>query len=92
MTDLLDTPLTLSSDIADSAVGDETVILHFSDGTYYGLDEMGTRIWSLLREGRTPLDICAAIAATHDAPRDIIEGDVRRFLGELVARRIVVHA
>ena len=51
MTDILDRHLAPSPDAAESAVGNETVILHLVNGTYYGLDPVGTRIWGLIKEG-----------------------------------------
>ena len=31
----------------------ETVLLHIHDETYYGLDDVGTRVWQLLKEHGT---------------------------------------
>jgi hypothetical protein len=33
-------------------VGDETVILDLANGTYYGLDPVGARMWQLMSEGQ----------------------------------------
>ena len=90
MTDILQRRLSPSDDAVESAVGDETVILHLKNGTYYGLDVVGTRIWSLLKEGLAPLDICQRLAKEYDIAPDVIEGDARRFLTDLAAQDIVV--
>jgi len=92
MTDFLQKRLAPSPDAAESAVGDETVLLHLKSGTYFGLDAMGTRIWAMLKQGLAPADICARIAADHDVPLATVEADARRFLGELKDNDIVVEA
>ena len=92
MTDILERRLVPSDDALESAVGDETVILHLKNSTYYGLDPVGTRIWALLKEGLTPPDICDRLAIEYDMPRETIEADARKFLGDLAAQDIVVDA
>ena len=90
MTDLLSRRLIPSPDAAESRVGDETVLLHRKSGLYFGLDAMGTRIWSMLKEGRNPTQICTEIACGHDVERATVEADVRAFLGDLDAHSLIV--
>ena len=91
MTDILHRPLAPSEDAVESAVGDETIILHLKNGTYFGLDTMGTRIWALLKDGMQPVAICDRLAADYGADRDLVETDVRQFLDDLAANDIVVE-
>ena len=92
MTDILQRKLVLSGDAVESPVGDETVILHLKNGTYYGLDPVGTRIWTLLKEGLAPVDICERLAAEYGIAREVIDADARRFLEELEAQDIISDA
>lgn len=92
MTDIFEASLTPSPDAVESAVGDETVILHLKSGTYFGLDPLGTRIWALLKEGLAPADICGRIAEEYDTDLETVEADARRFLGDLKAHEIIVEA
>ena len=92
MTDILQRSLALSDDAVESAVGDETIILHLKNGTYFGLDPMGTRIWSLLKEGIEPIEICERLSADYGTPRETVESDVRDFLADLHANDILVEA
>jgi hypothetical protein len=91
MTDILAENLNPSSDAVESAVGDETVILHLKSGTYFGLDPMGTRIWAMLKEGVGPADICTRLTEEFDVGRDVVMADARRFLSELKANDILVN-
>lgn len=90
MTDILQRRLVPSADAATSAVGDETVILHLVNGTYYGLDEIGTRIWTMLKDEVAPPEICRLLADEYGIDQAIIEADARRFLSDLEAQGIVV--
>lgn len=91
MTDILHRPLAPSADAVESAVGDETIILHLKNGTYFGLDSMGTRIWTLLKDGMEPVAICERLAADTGTDCKVVETDVRQFLGDLEANDIVVE-
>jgi hypothetical protein len=90
MTDILTEKLVPSSDAVESAVGDETVILHLKSGTYFGLDPMGTRIWTMLKDGVATADICARLRQEFDVAQEVVEADARHFLGELKANDILI--
>jgi len=90
MSDILRSSLAPSQDAVESPVGDETIILHLKNGTYFGLDPMGTRVWALLKEGLGPLEICERLSAEYGADRETVETDVREFLGDLQANDILV--
>lgn len=92
MTEILTRRLAPSPDAMESAVGDETVILHLKNGAYYGLDAVGTEIWGLLKQGLDPLTICAKIAADHGVDRSVVEVDATRFLTDLQAHDIIHDA
>ena len=90
MTDILQRCLVPSSDAAESAVGEETVILHLVNGTYYGLDPVGTRIWAMLKDGLATPEICRQLAEEYGVELAVIEADARNFLGDLEAQGILV--
>ena len=91
MTDIFDERLVPSPDAVESAVGDETVILHLTSGTYFGLDAVGTRIWAMLKEGVATADICKRLTEEFDVSQVVAEADARKFLGELKANDILIN-
>lgn len=91
MTDLLAATLLPSDQAVESRVGDETVLLHLENGTYYGLDPIGTQIWERLKQGMEPLAICAEIAELYGVALDRVEDDARRFLSDLTAHGILLQ-
>ena len=92
MTDIFAHRLAPSPDAVESRVGDETVILHLKNSTYYGLDPVGTRIWALLKEGLPPTEICGRIADEYGVARDVAEADARKFLDDLKSNGIIEEA
>lgn len=88
--DILTLTLSPSQHAVESRVGEETVLLHLENATYYGLDATGTRIWELLKEGVRPPAICRAIADEYAVTLAQVEEDARRFLGDLIAHSIVI--
>ena len=67
----------------------EAALLDFKSGMYYGLDEIGARIWKLIAEPRSVGEICDAIVAEYDVAAQVCEHDVIALLGELAARGMV---
>lgn len=70
-------------------VGDELVLLDFDGAVYYGLDEVGARIWQLLGETESVDTIVATLAAEYDATPETLRADVERLLRELAERGLV---
>ena len=89
MSDILDQTWQISDDAVANQVGDETVILHMGNGTYFGLDTIGTTLWEGLKSGKRPSEVCDEIAAEYDVTRQKVEEDLRHFLGELAEHELV---
>lgn len=67
----------------------ETVLLELSRGVYFGLDEVGTRIWQLLGEGRSLQDTVAALVDEYDVTEHQSAEDVLALVRELEERRLI---
>ena len=70
-------------------VGDETVILDLANGTYYGLDPVGARIWQLMAAGQTLVQVCEVMLAEYEVTREDIERDVPALVQSLLERQLV---
>ncbi|MGE0701881.1 MAG: PqqD family protein [Hyphomicrobiaceae bacterium] len=75
--------------VMTSSVGREMVLLDTDNGIYFGIDEVGARIWALLAEGHGIAAISGRITAEYEVEPDIAERDVRDFVGELIAKGLV---
>jgi hypothetical protein len=80
----------LSPDVVFRNLDGEAVILDLATGTYFGLNEVGTRIWQLVDEGRDLPQIVDTVSAEYEADRETIAHDVRKLLDDLRARRLLV--
>jgi hypothetical protein len=88
-----DCTVVANQDTLSSAVGDETVILHFSAGTYFGLDDVGTRVWQLIEQPRTVGEILDRLMEEYDVEAGPCRVAVARLLEELTENGLVtVHA
>jgi len=61
----------------------EAAILNLKDGMYYGLNEVGARIWSLLSEPITVNRIRDQLEREYDVERDRCEKDLVTLLSQL---------
>jgi len=80
---------TLSPDVLFQEVGGEMVLLDLASEQYFGLDEVGVRIWTLLAEGASVGRILDALEAEYDVERAVLERDVDALLDELAEAGLV---
>lgn len=70
-------------------VGAETVILDLESGTYFGLDEVGTRVWQLLQQGKTITETCEALSKEYDIDRATLVSDAHDLASELLEKKLI---
>ena len=84
-----DTVVVRDSEPIDTTVDDEVVMLSVRAGAYFGLNGVGSEIWSMLAEPRRVGDLCAALASLYAVDEPTLFRDVSQFLQALVARGLV---
>lgn len=84
--------ISIPTDVMARQVGDETVLLHLGSGSYFGLDPVGTRIWQLLAEGKSPPEIRDLLVTEFDVTCDELERDIDRLLQELLGQGLIAAA
>ena len=67
----------------------ETVILGIDKALYYGVDEVGGRVWKLLREPTPVSTIRDQIVAEFDVDPETCERDLIAFLERLEAASLI---
>ena len=67
----------------------EAVILNPDSGMYYGLNEVGARIWELIQEPKTVSQIRDAIVAEYEVEPERCESDILGLLQDLAAKELV---
>lgn len=67
----------------------ESVILDLASGTYYGLNEVGTRIWTLLADGRDEDAIAAALTAEYEVGLEDARTHIATLIADLQSRGLI---
>jgi hypothetical protein len=78
--------------VTTAMIDGQITVLDLGRDRYYGLDEVGSAIWDLVRQERTFDQIVTRLQREYDAPRPDLERDVGAFLSELRRNRLVVDA
>lgn len=85
-------PFRQATHVVSTGEGDRTVLLDPVGGEYYGLDEVGTRIWQLLPQAPTAAALADRLFEEYEAPREQLEADAAALLGKLAALKLVTPA
>jgi len=64
-------------------VDGEAVLLSLDEGCYYGLDELGTRIWKLIDQDLDSEQVVAAIVEEYNVEPEQARRDLDAFLSDL---------
>ena len=67
----------------------ESVLLNLESECYFGLDEVGTRMWRARSGAPTTADACEALLGEFDVERERLRADLEEFVGELAEAGLV---
>jgi hypothetical protein len=84
-----DTVAVVSADQLSTRLGDEIVILGLRDSVYYGLSDVGARIWDLIQTRRTLGEIVSVLVDEYDVSREEAAAGVDQLITELETRGLV---
>jgi hypothetical protein len=79
----------MAEGLAVADLGGEAVILDSNTGRYYGLNEVGLRIFQITSEPRVVYELVAELLGEFDVQEDKLRSDVITFLDSMVDRRLV---
>jgi hypothetical protein len=85
----LNQTITLSPDVISQEVSGETVLLDLESENYFGLDEVGTRIWQLIGETNDLQAIYQTLLKEYDVSEDRLQQDLDHLLGEIAGLGLV---
>lgn len=80
---------TISDEVLSQEVNGETVLLDLQGESYFGLNEVGTRIWQLLKSGQTVAEAMSTLLEEYDVSRQQLETDVSDLLAKLIEAELV---
>jgi hypothetical protein len=79
----------ISPEVLFQEVGGETVLLDLDSEQYFGLDAVGTRIWTLLNEGADADAVVATLLEEFEVERDRLAADVDELLDKLAEAGLI---
>ncbi len=79
----LNQTITPSPEVISQEVSGETVLLDLQSENYFGLDEVGTRIWQLIKETNDLQAIFKTLLAEYDVSEERLRQDLDTLLGEI---------
>ena len=68
----------------------EVLLFNMDDGSYFALDEVGSRIWELCDGLHGVAQLACMLAKEYGAPAEIIETDILELLDDLRNKNLIV--
>ena len=84
-----DQKVAISPEVLFQEVSGEIVLLDLASESYFGLDEIGARIWALLNEEKTVGQIVEILLEEYEVDRARLEGDVNDLLESLLEAGLI---
>lgn len=79
----------LSDEVLVQEVGGEVVLLDLASERYFGLDPVGTRIWTLLDQNQPLQQVLDTLCDEYDAPRERLHEDLLALVAKLAEAGLV---
>lgn len=87
-----DQRFTVATDVHARSFDGETVLVDLRRGDYYGLNELGARLWEGLLAGKTAREVAVLVAPQFEVPLERLLDDLVALTGELADRGLIVAA
>ena len=68
--------IVIPADVVYRVLDEESVLLNLRNGTYFGLDPVGTRAWQLMVEHGSLARVLELLLEEYEVDRDVLERDL----------------
>ncbi len=85
----LDDTLIIPTHVSFTFVDEDAVLLNMRTNQYYLLDEVGARLWGLLRDGKSLRESCQLLLEEYEVEPAQLEQDVLELLEKLKEQELV---
>jgi len=79
------TVIVASRDQLSADLGDSAALLNVREGVYYGLDEVGSRVWQSIQQPRSLASITDELLQEYEVERERLEADLISLAADLCA-------
>jgi len=80
----------IPDEVAVRRLGSETILLNLVTGTYFGLDEVGSRFVELLETSGEIAAVHRVMLQEFEVTAEVLEADLLRLAQEMCAKRLLV--
>ena len=85
--------VTVAEEVLSNEVGGESVLLNLKNEHYYGLDEVGTRMWLVLTTSESFGAAMQTLLEEYEVEEDRLRSDMEILVGKLAEQGLVtIHA
>jgi hypothetical protein len=78
------------SDLVFSKIDDEIIMMSIKNGEYYGLDNIGSRIWEIIEKPVTLKEVVEMLKNEFEVTDEQCRSDVIGFLSALINKELVI--
>jgi hypothetical protein len=86
----LQTKVQRNLNMVSSKIDNELVMMSIENGEYYGLDEVGSRIWELIEKPVVVEELVLALLDEFEVERKDCEVETFEFLEELSSKKLLI--
>lgn len=79
----------VSDNVLFQQINNECVLLNMESEQYFGLDDVGARIWEILSENGDTEKALATLQAEYDADEQTLRQDLSNLLSELESEKLI---
>jgi len=85
----LEDVITISPDVVFRDLDGEAVLLNLTIGIYFGLNEVGTRMWNLIHQYSALQKVVAIMQEEYEVTPEVLEKDLLHLVDQLCAKGLV---
>ena len=89
MTVSFDQRISVPADVLVQELEGESVLLNLKSERYFGLDEVGTRMWAVLSKSESIQQAYDALLAEYDVEPDVLRRDLLHLIDKLIEHGLV---
>lgn len=82
--------ISISDHVLFQQIGEECVLLNLESEQYFGLDDVGARIWQLLSENENPRITLVQLMEEYDIDESTLSTDLSNLLTLLEKEKLIV--
>ena len=86
----LQTVIARNPDIIHSVMDDEIVMMGVEQGSFFGIDRIGSHIWNLLETPMKVEDLLAKLVLEYEVEYDQCKEDTLLFLNEMLKNKVIL--